>query len=1638
MLKHYTEYRTGTQAGDPLEMASVREVFGGPNRGLLNIGSLKGNIGHAETAAGVASLLKVLAMLNNAGIPPQASHRSLNPKIPALESDNMTIAAKLAPWTAPLLAACVNSYGAGGSNCALICCERPPGQARLPEPAPKTNAESTYPIIMSAASVESLRAAVQDLGRYLEKTTSKPDVGDLAFTLSKRRKLHRQALITHTSNVDTLARQLRNETCNAVEVPQAPKQVVLAFGGQTKKTVNMERSLYETIPNLKRYIDDCDSVVRGLGFPSLLPAIFQQEPLTDVVTLQCGTFAMQYACARCWIEAGLEVVGMIGHSFGELTAMVATGIFSLHDGLRLISSRASLMATKWGREKGTMLVIHSTRETVQSIIDTLNDGSAEPKLEVACYNSPSSQVVVGSSLAIDEAESLLAKNTRFSSIKSQRLDVTHGFHSKFTEGILGGLTQVSQGLTYSKPVIHLEASTAEPDSALGAARPAQHAREPVHFEDAVRRLESRLGPCVWLEAGMDSPVIPMIKRAMVSPESHVFQALKISDAQVPTQVLATATANLWREGIPVTFWPFLTPKKHSFKQIWLPPYQFQPTGHWLQNVDRVKEAQKNAVVEQKVVVEKVQEPQAPPKLVSLAKDADKLKRSNDFTISLDTQRFTKIVSGHAVRQRPLCPASMYMECAAMGLQLLQGPIEGVSLGFLDLSFQAALGVDLTRTVSLTLDRTDDSQVWSFVIKSSPKTDARPRTSTHAVGKVLLTAPPDLRTYERLISRSIEILRSKSDTEKLMSNRAYGLFAQVVHYADFLQGISDIILDTTEAVASIELSKDAIIGLEESTVSQYCDTIAIDTFIQVVGLLINSSKLVTSEDVYVATGVDRMSMSPQCNFYEQRSWIVYTKFTTTGEGQAAGDVFVLTCEGRLAMIISGAQFTKLLIVKLERFLDSANSKPQQATVAAKRDHPPIPLKSEETTSTITTDEGMETPPDLDSSSVTSIDSDDELETPEGADDGAQESLRNIISDYTGVSPEDIAEDSNIADLGVDSLAAVELAEELQSQFGKEIAAEELLDGSYRSIAGLLIPAPSAKKVKPPKAKKSRAPVAVTPPSRPASPPISRSKGPDSTQGLQIALKLLSETSGAPADSIEGTATLSELGIDSLSAVELKGDLEDAFAIEIEDDRFTLDSKVKEVLDFLGVGASKPSASQSTPSTKAEKRQPTNEKSMSSQDSGDHGVELGSPMEALIQCEASFDQAAVKRGFLNYWSQVAPKQDELLLAYICEAFNALGSDLGKISPGQQVPLISHLPRHGKVMKRLLEILEKHGLLTQEGSKPVRGQAPTPAQASGALHEEFLTRFPAYAGEARLMALTGPKLADCLTGKTDPISLMFRGAVAQKVMEEYYVASPMLSTLTEQLVTFIQTVVKSSVTKSRDARMQILEVGAGFGGTTTRLAEVLESTGIPVRYTFTDISSSLVKGAKTKFAKYPWMEYQVLNLENDMPASLKGRYDIVIGTNCVHATTNKTKTVGRLREILNPQGFLVLSEVTQLVDWYDIVFGLLEGWWLANDGSTYPLQPPESWVKSFETAGYSRISYSQGSSLESNTQRLLVASRNQKVTAPLRKEKKAPAVQTVVYKEVDGTSIEADIYLPSKVSAQAMPIGTCSSYNPCRSRC
>lgn len=164
----------------------------------------------------------------------------------------------------------------------------------------------------------------------------------------------------------------------------------------------------------------------------------------------------------------------------------------------------------------------------------------------------------------------------------------------------------------------------------------------------------------------------------------------------------------------------------------------------------------------------------------------------------------------------------------------------------------------------------------------------------------------------------------------------------------------------------------------------------------------------------------------------------------------------------------------------------------------------------------------------------------------------------------------------------------------------------------------------------------------------------------------------------------------------------------------------------------------------------------------------------------------------------------------------------------------------------------------------------------------------------------------------------------------------------------------------------------------------------------------------------------------MERAPPPSLcaAGPFDIIIGTNCVHATEDRSATLGRLKQLLHPSGFVLLSEVTEVIDWYDITYGLLDSWWLDKSGA-YPLQPPEAWIQYFKKAGFSAVSYSQGQSADLNTQRLLIASLREDAKVPQRAVPK-PVTETAVYKMVDDVEIHADVFFPQRPPATAMGVG------------
>ncbi|XXH01792.1 hypothetical protein Hte_008153 [Hypoxylon texense] len=572
------------------------------------------------------------------------------------------------------------------------------------------------------------------------------------------------------------------------------------------------------------------------------------------------------------------------------------------------------------------------------------------------------------------------------------------------------------------------------------------------------------------------------------------------------------------------------------------------------------------------------------------------------------------------------------------------------------------------------------------------------------------------------------------------------------------------------------------------------------------------------------------------------------------------------------------------------------------------------------------------------------------------------LQELIGGLTEVEPSNVKPNSSLEELGLDSIAAVQLANELLLRLQLQIHPDELFKASLNVLAKHVQEPPPA----------LTEPLVTTLDSLNVSSASLTTPSPASN-AIHIPssiLQAISEATRTPAEQISETSTLLELGVDSFSLLEITQQLERVGSKQLTLDHLDLSCTLRDLAKRLAT----PLPSQPPSATSI---------AVAARASTDRDVTKPPPLrpsfnpfEILEKSNSIYEAAAHRNGFSGYWGSVSPVQNDLLLAYINEAFIALGVDLSEQPHGVEIPAIPYIPKYDRLMKRLLDFLESRYIVSQRRGKVLRGSDRIDVDTSSRLCEQFQTNHPAFECEAKLMNLVGPRLAECLSGKLDPLSVLFGSAASRQIMDDFYRNTPMMAAHTEQLVSFFVTLTQAMAAGSQTP-VRILEVGAGTGGTTAPLVAALKSAKIPVSYTFTDIGASFVHKARARWGNNQWMDFAVLNIEEDLPERFREQYNIVVGTNVVHATSDRTATCCRLREALRPGGVLVLSELTRPVDWYDICFGLLDGWWLADGGKGYAIQPAAVWMDTFESAGFTSMGHSRGNSEEANTQQLLVAS-------------------------------------------------------------
>ena len=893
--------------------------------------------------------------------------------------------------------------------------------------------------------------------------------------------------------------------------------------------------------------------------------------------------------------------------------------------------------------------------------------------------------------------------------------------------------------------------------------------------------------------------------------------------------------------------------------------------------------------------------------------------------------------------------------------------------------------------------------------------------------------------ERMIDyRWLQELRSdpEAEAEAIQGSQIYKAFSKVVQYAEYYKGVKAIFSKERQVVAQIKLPAHNISVLNNAV----CDPLAIDNFIQVAGLHVNILNECGNNEVFVCTKVDRIQAGPRFKEVkvDPESWLVYSNFHPTSDKEVFNDIFVFDPASKsLAWTILGARFTRVLITSLAKVLSRANGNKVKTNTTNV-------LKEKSLSSS------MDRISDLEAKTLRSTaDFTSEItgvsKLPFETQIDMKAELMELFAKITDIRVDMIQVSSTLEDLGIDSLMATEVLGEIRTVFNLDIPVEDFSD--FRDIQSLLIYLTS----------KSGAGRHLVPP--PALEPSSFSRTPSSletatpnsleTRATSVSNKGFSEEShlsrlaSLVASHLETTATftpetnLANHGLDSLLSIELASDIKGIFAVDVDmsqlDGKSTFGDLARIVLSQ--VSSVEPSKSPTTfNATNHSLTTPVRISSSVNKTSTASSHEIAvttNVQQAFDQIRLSYDQYTKQTGFARFWEKVYPTQARLVLAYVVEAFEKLGCSLTSLNPGENLPPIQYMPKHALLMSQLQNVLRNAELVYLDGSDMVRSAKtidPTPALD---IYQTILNDFPQHLSEHKLLHVTGSRLADCLAGVADPLQLLFRSKKNKEVLEDVYANGPMYKAITQLLGSFLS---QAYANPTDGGMFHILELGGGTGGTTKYIVDFLKREGIRFTYTFTDISGSLVAAARKKFNDHKFMDFMVLDIEKSPPENMLHRYHTIISTNCIHATRNLSKSMTNIRQMLPPDGFVSLVEFTRNLFWFDLVFGLLEGWWLFEDGRKHVLADEWFWDSSMRVAGFKHVTWTDGISEEARTLRIIAgfpAEAESGIYRPAKalQQKSRNPIDTVVYKQVGKLSLFADVYYPSEHTPSKRPVGTAS---------
>jgi naphtho-gamma-pyrone polyketide synthase len=655
---------TGTQAGDATEMSSVLSVFVPERKRMpdhpLYLGSAKANIGHAESASGVSSLIKVLMMMKHNEIPPHCGIKTrINHKYPFdLKERNVNIAATPVPWhrtASGKRSVFLNNFSAAGGNTAVLL-----------EDAPllsysndiSSDPRRSHLVAVSGKSPKSLNDNIKALINLLRLNPETP-LPALSYTTTARRMHYSYRTICSGSNIKSVLDALKIKAADPDSKPISSRanvsKIAFVFSGQGSLYSGIGRQLFESYPGFKADILRFDSIAQQQGFPSFLPLVdgaASDVDSAETVVAHLALSCVQMALCRLWISWGVRPNLTIGHSLGEYAALQAAGVLTPSDVIYLVGTRAQLLSSHCHRGTHAMLSIKASSDDIKPYLV----GST---CEIACMNQPTNNVISGPSEEVNRLM-LLFQSKGYECIK---LDIPFAFHSAQVDPILEGFESAARSIRYRVPSLPYISPLLElvirDRITLDASYLARACRSGVNFHGALKSAEAASlidDQTIWIEIGSHSACSGMIK-GTIGPQSITIPSLRkdVDTWKVLTRGLETLYLN--RVNIEWNEWHRDFKASHTVLQ--LPRYSWDLKNYWIQyrNNFCLTKGEGTTVIDVPAVEKRPNYVYLSPSVQRVLEEHHAADVSNILVESdIQDPRLAPVFQGHKVNGKSLCPS----------------------------------------------------------------------------------------------------------------------------------------------------------------------------------------------------------------------------------------------------------------------------------------------------------------------------------------------------------------------------------------------------------------------------------------------------------------------------------------------------------------------------------------------------------------------------------------------------------------------------------------------------------------------------------------------------------------------------------------------------------------------------------------------------------------------------------------------------------------------------------------------------------------------------------------------------------------------------------------------------------------------